>query len=410
MQQRSSIGGVALLVAGSFVLLGPAAEAAAPDSPSSAGLAAQAQHLDSQVPAGWTGSSSGCAVGSESQESLSATTSAINRLRSAAGTGPITLDPALNSKALAAALMMRAESALSHYPGPGWACYSADGSLAAGRSNLYLGRSGAEAMLGYLHDEGVASLGHRRWLLNPQTTVMGSGSTGETNALWVVSDGPDAPVPSSSRVAWPAAGYVVDDWVPSVWSLAVGGPDDVVTAESLQVSMTLDGSPIAVSQVATMGQGYGAGQTLRWTPQLGAELAHETRLDVTISGVTVNGSPTPISYSVIVIPWEPAGTDPTATPEQSPGPTPSQVVVKATAISRAGKMLVDIDPNLRRGNWTFTVHRMKANGAWRKVRTLRTRGSTETRTVNLPKGRYVVRVAGRNGHRAGESAVVTLVR
>lgn len=420
MRQRSAIGGVTLMVASSMILAagGPAAFAAAGDSPTAAAQIAAAQHQDAEVPAGWTGNTSGCVVGTESQASLDATLSAINRLRAAAGTGPVSLDPSLNSKALAAAQMMAAQGALSHSPGSGWACYSDDGALAASRSNLYLGRSGAAAMLGYLHDEGVSSLGHRRWLLNPQTTVMGSGSTGESNALWVVSDGPKASVPASSLIAWPAAGHVADDWVPTVWSVAVAGPDDTVDVASLQVSMTRDGAPLAVSHFDAMPAGYGAGETIWWVPQLPEGLEAQTRLDVTISGVNVNGTPTPIAYSVVVVPWEPPRADPNPGPAPTPDPgrsndpggTTTQVVVRAGAVSRAGNLAVDVDPNLGKRNWTFTVHRLASNGKWRKVKTLRTKGKAETRRVNLPKGRYVVRVAGKYGYSSGESAVVTLLR
>ncbi len=67
------------------------------------------------------------------------------------------LDQQLNADALAAALMMRAANRLSHSPGPGWPCYSPQGADGAGRSNLFLGRSGASAMLGYVDDDGTST-------------------------------------------------------------------------------------------------------------------------------------------------------------------------------------------------------------------------------------------------------------
>ena len=49
---------------------------------------------------------------------------------------------------------------------------------AAGKSNLFLGRSGAGAIAGYMDDPGSGNTaaGHRRWIIDPRQTTMGSGS------------------------------------------------------------------------------------------------------------------------------------------------------------------------------------------------------------------------------------------
>ena len=278
----------------------------------------------SVIPAGWTGSIESCTVGTESAASLDATLQAVNIIRSAAGVGPVTFDPALNQKALAAALMMVAKGELSHYPGPGWLCNSADGVTAAARSNLYIGISGAAAMLGYAHDEGVASLGHRRWLLNPAASVFGSGSTGPvpgapnpggSNALWVLTADGSAPtgtVAPGTRVSWPPAGHVTPDWIPSHWSLTIGGTGQTVSVTNLQVTMSLDGHPVSVGRVEDMGGGYGPGSQIGWNPcdhhERPDRLAHT--IQVAINGISVDGTPTPINYTVHVdnaVPEKPTG-------------------------------------------------------------------------------------------------------
>ena len=102
-------------------------------------------------------------------------------LRDFAGVQPVTFDPALSQKALAAAVMMRAAGTLSHGPGTSWPCYSCGGSRGAPptptSAQFYWG---ASAMTAYVQD-----LGHRGPVLDPRVATMGTGSTDSTNALWI---------------------------------------------------------------------------------------------------------------------------------------------------------------------------------------------------------------------------------
>ncbi len=259
---------------------------------------------DGNVDAGWTGSVDSCTVGTESQASLDATLDAVNTLRSFAGLQPVTFDPQFNHYALSAALMMRAANALSHTPDPNWPCYSDDGALGAGTSNLFLGLSGAQAMVGYVDDGGVGSLGHRRWVINPAAMVFGSGSTGTTNALKVFGDAPTAAVPAGTQVSWPPAGFVPWDWVFNTWSLALGGDTDAAeyNVDNAQVQVTMDGQPLQVKNVQTLDDGYGTGHTFSWdvaVPESATSADHE--LNVTIDGITRSGAPFPVSYTVKAI-------------------------------------------------------------------------------------------------------------
>ena len=229
-----------------FGALAPGSAGAAPPPDRAAALALyRAVQADTRVEAGWTGDTATCTAGTESAASRAATLHAVNALRAFAGLGPVTFDEVRSAEALAAALMMKAANSLSHTPDPAWPCYSADGAAAAGNSNLYLGESGAAAMVGYVDDDRVPSLGHRRWLLDPRATVFGSGSTGGSNALWVV-DGSGSAA-SGTTVAWPPAGWVPWPWVFTDWSLAVGNGDERVAFDAPQVDVTLDGAPLAAS-------------------------------------------------------------------------------------------------------------------------------------------------------------------
>ena len=64
--------------------------------------------------------------------------------------------------------------------------------------------------------------GHRRWLLNPFATTMGTGSTDTANAMTVV--GPTAAGrPNPAWVSWPSAGYFPTTLEPGGrWSLSAG--------------------------------------------------------------------------------------------------------------------------------------------------------------------------------------------
>lgn len=103
--------------------------------------------------------------------------------------------------------MMSANRTLLHDPPPTWACYTQVGHDAAGSSNLALGAAGAGAVALYMDDSGLDSVGHRRWVLYPPQSAMGSGSTSNANALYVFG-GQTAPASPPAWVEWPSSGYV----------------------------------------------------------------------------------------------------------------------------------------------------------------------------------------------------------
>jgi len=103
------------------------------------------------VPIGWTGSISGCVPGITGQAYTDATVQRVNYYRAMAGLpANIVLNTSLTDLGLtpstedqSAALMMSAQNALSHAPPTNWACYTALGAQAAGKSNIALGAAGA---------------------------------------------------------------------------------------------------------------------------------------------------------------------------------------------------------------------------------------------------------------------------
>lgn len=179
------------------------------------------------VPTGWTGSLSGCLRGSTSSSSKSATLDAINFMRRLGGLAPVRLSSTLNGHAQATALIMAANRQLSHYPTSSWRCYTKTGATTAARSNLALAYpdiTSAGLVEMYMDDVGSSNygVGHRRWVMNPFTTYMGTGSTGTANALQVV--GPTSKArPNPAYVSWPTRGWFPDALEPhGRWSLSAG--------------------------------------------------------------------------------------------------------------------------------------------------------------------------------------------
>jgi C1A family cysteine protease len=264
------------------------------------------------VAMGWTGNHATCNEGSTSQEFRQAVLLRINYFRAMAGVpAEVTFSDEYTRKAQKAALMMSRNRQLSHDPPPSWFCYSAEGHEAAGNSNLYLGVYSWQAIDGYVQDPGTGNyaVGHRRWVLYPQTQQMGTGDIPPAsgypaaNALWVFDDHMWEPRPTTREeyVAWPPPGYVPYQVVFPRWSFAYDEADFSIA----QVSMTSGGSPVPVT-VRPVADGFGE-NTLVWEPSLsfGSPPASDTRYTVSVSNVRIAGSPRSFVYDVII--FDPGG-------------------------------------------------------------------------------------------------------
>ena len=116
-----------------------------------------------------------------------------------AGVPPsITLDPIYSAKDQQAALMFSANHAISHTPPTSWIDYIGRGRRGCRKSNICYGYSDDPGcVVAYMIDYGAGNyfVGHRRWMLYPQTQKMGTGDVPQSgpaanpyppaNALWV---------------------------------------------------------------------------------------------------------------------------------------------------------------------------------------------------------------------------------
>jgi hypothetical protein len=84
--------------------------------------------------------------------------------------------------------------------------------------------------------------------------------------------------------------------------------------------------------------------------------------------------------------------------------------VRVKAVSGRSKLKVDVNPNMGGKYWTFQVQKQMGDGTWKALKTYRTLGSTEKRTVNLSKGTYQVWVNPKFNHQGVMSTPIALKR
>lgn len=261
---------------------------------------------------GWTGSVAGCVAGTVSQEAHDKVVKRINYFRKLVGLpGNVVLDASLNAKAQEAALIMKANNSLSHYPPQSWTCWTEVGYEAAGSSNLaWSGYTGANAnhavnaITGYIEDPGNGNeaAGHRRWLLYSKAKVMGHGSTTNTNAIWV-SGNSGNPIPSNMPefVAYPTKDYMPAPLVFPRWSFSVIDAN----FNGVSVTMTTETGtnvPLTVVHKAVGGGGYIGDNTVVWEPQgINTAGPQDVKYHVKVDNVMVGGTPKSYEYDVIII-------------------------------------------------------------------------------------------------------------
>lgn len=326
----------------------------------------------SSVPLGWNGNTGAGVAGTTSAAYKDAVQSQINYFRSMAGVPPvITLNSANNAKSQQAALMMSANGELQHNPPTTWLHYTADGAEAAANSNLCLrfdsdpNQPQTGCIKGYIEDAGAgnASVGHRRWILHPQTQVMATGdvptvlpiTTGFlfANATWVFDGNIFGPRPATREeyVAWPPPGFVPYQLVYPRWSFGLAGAD----FSTATVTMSGPSGNIAVT-LEPVTNGFGE-NTLVWRPSDPLPITPpptDTQLNVTINGVRVNGVTRNFSYSVTV--FDPSGTQPGACSSFAVAPT----TINVGAGAQSSNVTITAAPSTC--GWTST-----SNASWISV-------------------------------------------
>ncbi|MGI9156543.1 MAG: hypothetical protein ACR2FG_07895 [Marmoricola sp.] len=257
------------------------------------------------------GSVGACRPFRSAATSQRATAAAINFARGLVGESAIRLVPRYDDLAARSALIMSANKALSHDPPHAWKCWSRTGHDAAGKSNIAITSmlpSAADLARLYLDDDGSGNtaVGHRRWVLRPEATTMGSGNAAGSwfgNDLYVFTFGDDnAKAPAQTYYAWPGAGWFPAPLEPGGrWSLSSSTGASFAGARVTVTGPNGSSLPLTRRPVAT---GY-ADNTLVWdlrTPPAAVHGVAAPAYRVTVSGI--KGAPT-TSYSYTVRLFDP---------------------------------------------------------------------------------------------------------
>ena len=276
------------------------------------------------VPINSTAVTSNCVPGTNSPLFASVTLQRINWFRAMAGMpAAVTFDAGESTEDQAAALIMSENGELQHVGDwTGWGCVTMIGTNAAGNSNLALGNNGPDAISAYVWDFGGNNyeVGHRRWILYPQTQIMGTGDvpseSGEyegANATWVFDAnlyGP-RPVTRTPYVSWPPLGYVPYQVVYPQWSFALSNAN----LSAATVSMASNGVPVAVNLQSYV-TGYGENNLVWYPTYLNPATAvpfpfggTDTVYTVTISNVVTTVGTENFTYNVTVFDPATTGTD-----------------------------------------------------------------------------------------------------
>jgi uncharacterized protein YkwD len=149
----------------------------------------------------------------------------LNAIRALHQLPAVTYSEAEDAQEADSSLMMAVNKQLSHTPPTSWTCYTASGATAAGASNLIggwgtgLGFDSEDSYLGlWLTEGGSASIGHRRWILNPflgktsygrVAVVLPDGSRASAASMRVFNftGGVTAPPGLPAYVAYPSGDY-----------------------------------------------------------------------------------------------------------------------------------------------------------------------------------------------------------
>ena len=262
-----------------------------------------------------------CKKGAVSASAKAEALATVNQVRALSGLPAVTYDPGGDGEVQSAALIMASNGALSHFPPQNWSCWTQAGYDGAGSSNLHMSWSSApldplppsEAVVGFLVDWNVPSLGHRRWLLDPFLPAVSWGAAGGFSAadgdwpyvwagvLQVMKDAaPDLSNLDLDFVACPVGDYPAEwfetDWYLSFSALvdkgAAWGNSDV-SYGTAQITVTGPGGAMSVYDVSHSTEYYGLPNHLQWKV---AGLQAGVTYSVSISGVKDGGQTLSYQY------------------------------------------------------------------------------------------------------------------
>ncbi|MEP3208248.1 MAG: CAP domain-containing protein [Maribacter sp.] len=241
--------------------------------------------ISADVP--WSGNEASCESGDVPQATIDKIFMRLEYFRKAVGLhNTVAENNTKSDKAQDAALMMKSNGTLDHFPPNTWSCYTEDGRDAAGNSLLTQTRN-AEAIDSYIRDAGAANgpVGHRRWLLWPRLQEIGIGNTDATNAIWVLGNAGTPPADAPEFIAWPPKGYAPKQIAYPRWSFSIAGADFTNTTIAMK-----DGNNQSVAlEIEELNNQFGD-RTIVWVPSISTNsLTQDSAYTITINNVEIDG-------------------------------------------------------------------------------------------------------------------------
>jgi len=267
-----------------------------------------------------------CKTGKITSAAKQAALKRVNDIRKIHGLQPVTYNSALDADVMAAALIIVANSTITHYPKPDALCYSEAAKNGSAKSNIgvsFSTRDKAPDMPsvpakvdGWLRDDRNVQpgVGHRRWILNPFLKHVAFGyAFGKSpkprprfpyvtgSALFVLDSKTNVdPVPGGF-VAYPFKKYPRTLWNPktflsfsAVYNTSSPFRNKKVDYSQAKIEVKSPQGPMTVSDISSNTKGAGVPNVIIWKVN---GLQPNVKYDVSLSNVTVEGQSKSYNYS-----------------------------------------------------------------------------------------------------------------
>lgn len=240
----------------------------------------------------------------------------VNAIRAIHGLQPVSYNLVNDKYTANAALIIAANRTLDHYPSKASKCYNNEAALGSKESNLHISVGNSPILAeenfpkavidGLLIDEGVKSLGHRAWLLNPFLRSISFGRATDLQkgyvdaaAVYVQDTYPQVNNAAVDYIAYPYGQYQ-KAWFKHGWYMSFSvffDKSDIwknkeVDYSKVKIRITNEqGQPLSIPHIAKQDkhhQGGSAGlpNQLQWQVNGTKDLQ---RYQVSIENVIVNG-------------------------------------------------------------------------------------------------------------------------
>jgi len=248
----------------------------------------------------------------------------VNAARALHALPPVAYSAIEDQDVAESSLMMAANRTLDHQPASSWTCYTALGASAASTGNLIGGwghglpwSSEDDLLAGWLNERNSASIGHRRWILDPflgqisygrvaYQSASGERADAATLKVFGFAQATPAPAPTGlpAFVAYPQGDYPARYFgTGDILSFSVVADaanrygNGTVHFDRATVTVTGGGRTLAVTDVAADNVGFGLPNNLQWrVTGLQSGVTYTVRID----GVT--GAPEPrYEYSFRIV-------------------------------------------------------------------------------------------------------------